>query len=586
MEHMPNRQIVDFLVQYFVAEVNWFVFGSPYHHPHLFPDPRLTGPSNQSLENRMDQLVHIPWFLPKYHSWWLLERAILVAEVDFIILILRVCCYTLRFLPSPSYPLDKIRGVLLSDVRKICDETVDNLAAISARADSRASLIRVQHLTFLSFQHQVEGGTNAFWEGLSRAIRAAQDIGIHRDAPVRAGGGVDKTIREMERRTFCNLYIWDSLLSRQLDRMPLFPGRLAPGSRPNLHFPGGGNGTEPGALDAPDQFTERLLQADLADFWRAVGPIQGIEYDMMAAEERYNRFCRDYSAQLPRAFALADPDEAWDTHFPKLPLQRKLLHLATYESICWNFRPLLAGQTGTLDAQKSMLLSLQKRKLAAAALHVLDSATQVQALFGGCLTRISGLVFSIFEAAVLLVSLSMDPAFPKEIPQHHTHPSGTLPTDPLYRRMSVVTQLGCSEAAEGAHHRLKMLSAASSMAETGANALAQLLGRASELRAQTEHADAAVIDADYQGIGSTITTEYANTAVTATAAIESTSALAEVTPWVPEDLAGPHPESDITWVARSLAAGEIAPWSSFDTWSTYMPDTAMELWPTHETDIG
>jgi hypothetical protein len=302
---------------------------------------------------------------------------------------------------------------------------------------------------------------------------------------------------------------------------------------------------------------------------------------MLAAEERYDKFCRHYVAQLPPVFALVDPDQAWDMHIPKLPLQRKLLHMAVYESICWNFRPLLVGQIGTLNAHKSMLLTLQKRKLAAAALHVLDSTTQVQTLFGGCLTRISGLVFSIFEAAVLLVSLSMDPTFPEEIPEHHIPPPGPLETNPLHRRMYIVTQLGCLEAAEGSHQRLRVLSAASSMADVGASTLAKLLDRASELRTRSDHADVAVIEAHNQGIGSTTTIECTITAIT-----ENTSAPGEATYWVPDDPADLQPVSGVTLVPESLAAGDVAAWSSFDTWNTYLQDTNMDLWPTHGTDIG
>ncbi|KAK3291707.1 uncharacterized protein B0H64DRAFT_239296 [Chaetomium fimeti] len=556
MERMPDHQIVDFLVQYFVAEVNW-----------------------------MDQLVHVPWFLPKYHSWWLLERVTLVAEADFVILILRICSYTLRFLPSPGYPLDKIRGVLLSDVRNMCDETVENLATISTAADSRASLIRVQHLAFLGLQHQVEGRTSAFWEALSRAIRVAQNVGLHREFAARPWEGVDKTVREMERRTFCNLYVWDSLLSRQLDRIPVFPGRLRPGNRPQLHLLRNGDGIEPAAVDAPDQFTERFLQAELAEFWRGVGPIQGTEYDMMSAEERYDKFCRHYPAQLPPPFALADPDETWDKRFPKLPLQRKLLHMAIYESICWNFRPLLVARPGAIHACRSMLLSLQKRKLAAAALYVLESATQVHALFGGCLTRLSGLVFSTFEAAVLLVSLSMDPMFPEEIPQHHIPPPGTLKTDPLQARMYVVTQLGCLQAAKAALQRLKMLSAVSNMADVGASTLAQLLGRASELRAHAEEAaDVAAMAAHNQSMGNMNTTGCATTAIAATAAMGGTSAAGEVASWVSADLSDLRSVSDITLIAGTIAAGDMASWSSFDTWNNYMQDTPMELWAANEAN--
>lgn len=530
----------------------------------------------------MDQLVQVPWFLPKYHSWWLQERVTLIAELDFVILILRVCAYTLRFLPSPTYSLDKIRGVLLSDVRNICDEIVDNLAAISTATDSRASLIRVQHLAFLSLQHQVEGSTSAFWEGLNRTIRAAQNLGIHRDAPRSPWESSNETIREMERRTFCNLYIWDSLLSRQLDRLPLFPGRLRPGNRPQLDLLRSGDGIEPAAGDVPDQFTERLLQADLAEFWRGIGATQGTEYDTMAAEARYDRFCGYYLAQLPSAFALVDPDETWDNRFPKLPLQRKLLYLAIYESMCWNFRPLLVRRIGPLDPYKSMLLSLHKRKLAAAALHVLDSATQIQTLFGGCLTRISGLVFSIFEAAVLLVSLSMDPTFPEEIPQHHIPRPGTLKADPLHRTMYVVTQPECLQAAKAAHQRLSMLSAASNMAAVGASNLAQLLERASEINARPqEAAPTAGMTAHAQGMG-----DITAAASTTTRDIATADSTGERASWVPSDLVDLGSVSGGPLIPGSIVARDVAPWSPFDTWNTYLQDITMDLWPTHETDIA
>lgn len=149
----------------------------------------------------------------------------LVAEVDFAILVLRICSYALQFLPSPGYTLDKIRGVLLADIRNTCYETADNLEAISTAADARGSLIRVQHMAFFGLQGQIEGKTNGFWEPLSRAIPVAHNFGIHCDA-VSSRKGTDKSEREMERRTFCNLYIWDNLLSRQLDRVRFLPGFL------------------------------------------------------------------------------------------------------------------------------------------------------------------------------------------------------------------------------------------------------------------------------------------------------------------------------------------------------------------------
>ena len=426
----------------------------------------------------MDQLVHPPWFLARYQRWWALERVTLVVEVDFAVLILRICSYALQFLPSPSYTLDKIRGVLLSDICNTCDETAESLAAISSAFDGRGSLIRVQHFAFFGLRCQMEGRRDALWDALSRAIRVAQSVGIHNEA-AKARPGVDEMEKEMGRRTFCNLYIWDSHLSRQLDRIPFLPGCLNPGNWPQMHLGGvgDGNGTDP----VGDAFSERLLQARLADFWRRIGPMAGAEYDMMIAEERYEQFRREYLAELPPAFAL-QPNEAWDKRLPKLPLQRQLLHIAVYDSLCWNFRPLLLREPHeqNLPAYKRMLLDSQKKALVVAALHVLEGVSQLHAMLGGCHTRFAELVFSTFEAAVLLAYLCMDPLFPHDDP-----PPGIFNSkkskdfDPLRAGMRNVTRHACIEAVQGALDRLRMLAEVSTMADVGASTLTQLLSKAS-----------------------------------------------------------------------------------------------------------
>lgn len=523
---------------------------------------------------RMDQLVHLPWFLAKYQRWWTVEKVRLVTEVDFAILILRICSYASQFLPSPGYTLDKIRGVFLADVRKTCDETADSLAAISTAADGRGSLIRIQHLAFFGLRCQIEGKTTAFWEVLSRAIRVAQSVGIHSDA-ARSRQGMDETDQEMERRTFCNLYIWDSLLSRQLDRIAFLPGCLRPGNWPQLHLlgnGGGGDSIEPG-VDAPDPFTERLLQARLADFWRSIGPMQGAEYDMMVAEERYDKFCREYLSQLPPAFALVDPDETWDKRLAKLPLQRQLLHIAIYDSLCWNFRPLLLRrplpllhdndrvESLPLPTYKRVLLGSQEKALAVAALHAMDAVMQLHALLGGCHTRFAGLVFSTFEAAVLLVYLCMDPMFPRDCHHQHVPPPSTLntKTDPLHADIRNVTRHGCVQAVQGALKRLRMLAEVSSMADVGASTLTRLLSKASETSTGTgtgtETGTDEVALSKNQEVGNTTTTS---------SQLGATSAAGEVASWLPCDPADLRSTNDFMSISVTSAGGDMASWPSFD----------------------
>lgn len=217
----------------------------------------------------------------------MLERVTFVVWVDFVGLILRICSNALQFFSFSGYALDKIRGVLPADVRDICDETADNLEIISTTADGRGSLVRVQHLAFFGLQRQIEGKTTAFWEVLSCVVQVAQHVGIHCDT-ASSRKGMGKISQEMELRTFCNFYIWDILLSRQLDRIFFFSGRLGLRNWPRLPFlrsGGGGDHNDPDA-DTSNFFIEQLFQAHLADFWRSVSLVQGAKYDIITAEGR------------------------------------------------------------------------------------------------------------------------------------------------------------------------------------------------------------------------------------------------------------------------------------------------------------
>ena len=530
--------------------------------------------------DRMDQMVHLSWFLAKYQQWWTMKRVRLVIELDFAVLMLRICSYASQFLPSPGYTLDKIRGMLLTDVRNTCDETADSLAAISTASDGRGSLIRVQHLGFLGLRCQIEGKTTAFWEVLSRAVRVAQSLGIHSDA-ARSRQDLDRADQEMERRAFCNLYIWDSQLSLQLDRIAFLPESLCPGNWPQLNLLGSGSGYDGESIgtdvESLDPFTERLLQARLADFWRKIGPTQGAEYDMMVAEERYNKFCHEYLSELSPAFALVDPDETWDKRLPKLPLQRQLLHIAIYDSLCRNFRPLLLRRSLPIPADqdhrespplptyKRVLLGSQEKELAVAALRTLDCATSLHTLLGGCHTRFTGLIFSTFEAAVLLVYLCMDPMFPRDWQHQQVPPAGAVnnKTDPLQAGIRNITRQGCMQAVQGALKRLRMLAEVSSMAEVGASTLARCLNKASENSTGTDE----VAPSQSHEVGNT---------TTASSQLVATSAAGDVANWLPCDPA------DMRSMNDSMSVSDMAGWPSVGTSSMNLQEDFVSISATQD----
>lgn len=248
--------------------------------------------------------------------------------------------------------------------------------------------------------------------------------------------------------------------------------------------------------DTPEGFTERILQVRLADFWRSFGPRKGAEYDVIVAEERHERFCSEFLATLPSAFAL-QPNKQWDECLPVLPLQRQILHTTIFDSLCHNFRPALlqdASHVQCLPKYKQVLLSSQRKALAAAVLNVLRGVSALHAMMGGSHTRFAGIIFATFEAAVLLVYLCLDQDFPAE--GGDSYPIATK-GDPLAAGMTNVTRDECTQAVDEALGRLRTLAEISDMAEVGARTLARLIDKATRLPvvAQTSEAPTQVAEA-------------------------------------------------------------------------------------------
>ncbi|KAK1145733.1 hypothetical protein N8T08_003971 [Aspergillus melleus] len=452
LEKAPVGPILDFLIEYFVREVNW-----------------------------IDQLVHLPWLLNQYKLWRTVKTPSSAFEIEFTVLILRICSYTSEFLPSPSCTIERIRGISLADIRHSCDEAADSLLTLCIRFDPQGGLLRVQHLAFAGSKTRCEGRMNDFRQTLRSSIQVAQQIGADKDT----SRDLDELEKETRRRVFCNLFIWDSHLSRQLDRIPILPGGLGPENmprmRPGPNIDGDAHGLE--------EFTERILQARLANFWRATGPNLGSRYDILVAEERYEKFCSEFLSTLPSAFAL-QPDKQWDKQFPILPQQREALLISIFESLCYNFRPVLFlenFQVQDFPRYKQNLVQSQRKALAVAALFVLQGVERLHALLGDAQTRYTGIIQPTLEAAVLLASLCVDPSFldlsigeerMENVGVEDHRPTTMIPTtriDPVRAGMLNLRREECIQAIRNALSRLQILAEVSNMADVGAQTLASLV---------------------------------------------------------------------------------------------------------------
>jgi hypothetical protein len=94
-----------------------------------------------------------------------------VFDLEFAVVILRMCSYASEFLPSQSYTIEKIRGMSLADIRKACDDIADDIALACTRLSPKGSLLRVQHLAFAGLMSRCEGRVRVSRDSLRCAIQ-------------------------------------------------------------------------------------------------------------------------------------------------------------------------------------------------------------------------------------------------------------------------------------------------------------------------------------------------------------------------------------------------------------------------------
>lgn len=221
--------------------------------------------------------------------------------------------------------------------------------------------------------------------------------------------------------------------------------------------------------DAPDPFTERLMQLQLGRFWRRHGTKRNLEYNPTQAQRIYEDFCFEYLPTLSPAFALK-PETRWDAKNPRLAMQRQLLYICIFDSICWHFRPLLLltqDQVARLPLYKQILIQSQKTLLAIVALKELEAIQSLHALFNGSHTRFAAIIFNTFEACVLLLTLCTQPGFPSQGQDDSLGHDLGLDDGQLTRKRII-------QAAERGLERLQMLAEINDMAALGAETLSQL----------------------------------------------------------------------------------------------------------------
>jgi hypothetical protein len=154
--------------------------------------------------NHQYYALYPPEFRTQYDGWWATPRNKVTPELTS--LILRVCACSLHFIID-----DNVRVRLETDLDTDVLTFADRMHAAAQKLGAsiplgKGGLVHVQQLFLTAFWFKSAEKWAEAWNALSRAIPAANEIGLHQDS---SSEGMSEYDREMRRRMWVILYLWD-----------------------------------------------------------------------------------------------------------------------------------------------------------------------------------------------------------------------------------------------------------------------------------------------------------------------------------------------------------------------------------------
>ena len=177
---LPKRPILHCLVENFFSEVNW-----------------------------IHGLISTSSFFSQYERWWNAMSPRCICDIEYGILLLRMCAYSAQFLPSRGYTADTICGASISSVREQCHRLAICLTRICESGGGMRSFIGVQSLCLGLVFLKNEGRIKEAWYLMGNLVTIAYHLGLHLEGTSPQWSSLNELEKEMRRRVFWNLYIWD-----------------------------------------------------------------------------------------------------------------------------------------------------------------------------------------------------------------------------------------------------------------------------------------------------------------------------------------------------------------------------------------
>ncbi|KLJ05878.1 hypothetical protein EMPG_10703 [Blastomyces silverae] len=369
LELFPDRQVVDFLIQYFLQEINWIY-----------------------------ETIYPPTFMERYASWWLQQAYQESEDIQFGILVLRLCLCSIQLLPHPNYPHERAIQCSLNEVEIRCQNAASVLDSFRPR---HSSLTTIQHMFHYTSYLTNESKFRESWIVLADIIKEVHILELHLEHPRIK---VSEFEMEMRRRIFGTIYMWDKWMSILQGHWPLIPETYSGIKLPQDALP-----AAPSVPGAPTPFTYRIIQMRLmimlgSQKTPGEQPRVPSPASVSAIAESIET---EIIATLPPPYSLSDFDGQFDNILPNIPLKRAGLRVAIIGTLTTVHRP----YTGMLHEPNFTNLSSVKEQKAAFKLQkkliectidtIRSTMRFAEMLLGGC-KKYFVLSLVALEASVVL----------------------------------------------------------------------------------------------------------------------------------------------------------------------------------------
>ncbi|KAL2373804.1 hypothetical protein RJZ57_001740 [Blastomyces gilchristii] len=352
LELFPDRKVVDFLIQYFLQEINWIY-----------------------------EMIYPPTFMERYTSWWLQQAYQESEDIQFGILVLRLCLCSIQLLPHPNYPHERAIQCSLNELETRCQNAASILDSFRPRY---SSLTTIQHMFHYASYLTNESKFRETWIVLADIIKEAHILELHLEHPRIK---VSDFEMEMRKRIFGTIYMWDRWMSILQGHWPLIPETYCCIKLPRDALP-----AAPSVPGAPTPFTNRIIQMRLMIMLssRKTPEEQPRVPSPASASAIAESIETEIIATLPLPYSLSDYDGQFDNILPSIPLKRVGLRIAILGTLTTVHRPYTGMQhepnfTNLSSVKEQKAAFKLQKKLIECTMDTIQSTMRfAEMLLGGC----------------------------------------------------------------------------------------------------------------------------------------------------------------------------------------------------------